>query len=185
MKRRQTLLSFALAAATLLVVGFDEAVQTVSSKGVSFDVPKTWKSTISQKQMRAAEISVVAAEGDKEPTELIVFNFPSSPGSLQANLDRWEKMFVDKDGKSPKISTEKRKGKNVDVTFVETAGRYVAPVSPGSAEKHNEDGFRMLIAFVDAPRGSYSFRMVGPEKTVKSAKPAFEAMIKTIAVGEK
>ena len=37
-------------------------------------------------------------------------------------------------------------------------------------------------AIVTTPESGYFLKMVGPDKTMKAARPAFEAMIKTIAV---
>ena len=70
------------------------------------------------------------------------------------------------------------------MTFAETAGRYVAAVTPGSPEKNDKPDWRLLGAIVQTADTGYYFKMVGPEKTMKAAKPAFEAMIKSIAVAK-
>jgi hypothetical protein len=173
------LCAIALAAAALAA---DTPKQTIHARGLSFEAPKTWKSSPPRSTMRAAQLSVDPAKGDSEPAELVVFVFPGSAGTVEANIERWRSQFEDKDGKTPKAVTEKRKGKNADVTFVEIAGRYVAPLQPGSSEKNNKPDFRLLGAIVETSQFAYFLKMVGPDKTMKSAKPAFDELIASIRV---
>lgn len=161
----------------------DEKARTIKTNGLSFDVPASWKAEVRDGQgPRIAQARVSAAEGDKEPAELLVFVFPGDAGGVEANLKRWQGMFRDQDGKAPAIESARRKGKNIDVTVAEVAGRYVASVRPGSPERFDKPGFRLLGAIVLAPENAYYFRMVGPDKTMKSARPAFDALVKSIEV---
>ncbi len=79
--------------------------------------------------MRRAELKVEPIEGDDYPAELVVFAFPGGVGTVEANLERWKRQFKDKDGNPPKIESKKVKGKNVEVTRVETSGHYHPPSS--------------------------------------------------------
>ena len=167
-----------------LALGADEPLQKIESGGVKFEVPKAWKSSKPTSRMRVAQFAVDPAEGDKDKAELVVTTFAGAAGGIDANLDRWKKQFEDKDGKPAEITHETRKGKNVEVTFAEAHGRYVAAITPGSPEKYDKTDWRLLGVIVQTPETSYFFKMVGPEKTVKNARPAFEAMIKTISVKE-
>jgi hypothetical protein len=171
-----------VAAALLILAGADEAKKAMKAGELSFDVPASWKAETPKSQMRKAQLKVAAAEGDAEPAELVLFVFPQGAGTVEANIARWEQQFVGADGGPAKAQVEKTKGKNVDVTRVEVSGRYVAAVVPGSEEKNNKADFRLLGAIVQTADNGYFFKMVGPDKTVKDAKPAFEAMIKTISV---
>ena len=168
----------------LVAMGADDPVATHSAGGVTFAAPKSWKEVETSSQMRLAQFQVAPVEGDKVPAELVLFKFPGGGGTVKANLDRWAQQFQGEDGNPVKITTDTRKGKDADVTFAEASGRYVAAVTPGRAEKYDEPGWMLLGAIVQTDDAGYFFKMVGPEKTMKSAKPAFEAMIKTIAVGK-
>jgi hypothetical protein len=173
------------ATATLLLLGAmgaDQKTQTIKARGLSFQAPADWKASEPQSKMRAAELKAGPVEGDKEPAELVVFVFPGAAGTVQANIDRWQSQFEDENGQPPKVTSEKRKGKNVAATFVEIAGRYVAPIRPGSPEKFNKPGFRLLGAIVETPEASYFLKMVGPDKTMKANKQAFDDLIKSLAV---
>ncbi len=179
---RKVTFRLAAVALGLLMVAADTPTETVNAGGVSFAVPKTWKSSKPSSSMRLAQFKVAPVKGEEDAAELILFKFAGGGGSVKANLDRWQQQFQDKDGSPPKLTTDTRKGKNTDVTFAETSGRYVAAVTPGSPDKLDKPDWRLLGAIVQTPEAGYFFKMVGPDKTMKEAKSAFEAMIKSITV---
>ena len=82
----------------------------------------------------------------------------------------------DAQGNPPKVESKAVKGKNTDVTRVEVAGTYTDPFA-GDGPKPNQ---RLLGAIVQTNLSGYFFKMVGPDKTVKAAEPAFDAMLKSI-----
>ena len=130
-------------------------------------------------------MSVAAAEGDADPAEFALFAFPGGAGTVQANLDRWQKQFSDKEGNPPEIIKETSKGKDgLEVTFAETHGHFVTAAMPG-VKKMDKENWRLLGAIVQSDDTSYFIKMVGPDKTMKAAKKDFEAMLKTIAVESK
>jgi hypothetical protein len=171
----------AVAAATVLFVAADDASKTMKAGELSFAVPASWKAETPKSAMRKAQVKVAPAEGDADPAEMIVFQFPGGAGTVEANVDRWEKMFVDAEGKPVKATTAKARGRNVDVTRVEVAGRYIAAVMPGSNERNNKPDYRLLGAIVETPGAAYFFRMVGPDRTMKAARSGFDAMIASMA----
>lgn len=162
-----------------------EKTQTVSAGGVTFQAPASWKAEKPASRMRIVQLKIKHAEGDKDDAELVVFAFPGGAGTVEANLKRWQDQFQDESGAAPKMVTEKRKGKNVDATFAEVAGRYVAAVSPGGSEKYDKPGYRLFGAIVETDQVGYFFKMVGPEKTMKAASANFNALIKSIEVESK
>jgi hypothetical protein len=186
MTTRRARLCVATAAAALMLAlsGADDAAKSMKADELSFEVPSTWKSETVKSKMRKAQLKVDPAEGDTEPAEMVLFVFPNGAGTVEANIKRWESQFVDADGKAPKAKVEEKKGKNVDVTRVEVAGRYVAAVTPGAAEKYDKPGFTLLGAIVQTPAKGYFFRMVGPDKTVKAAGKGFDAMIGSMSKSE-
>lgn len=172
-----------VAVVALAVMGADDAVETHKVKGMTFDAPKAWKSAKPSSQMRLAQFKIEAEKGDEDAAELVLYAFQGGGGTVEQNLDRWAKQFEDKDGKAAKIKSDTRKGKNADVTYAEASGRYVAAITPANPNnKYDKPGWMLLGAIVQTDDTGYYFKMVGPEKTVTAAKPAFEALIKTIAV---
>jgi hypothetical protein len=135
--------------------------------------------------MRLAQLSIPAVDPDKDAAELVVFAFPGGAGSVQDNIKRWQSQFVDESGNPAKITREKRKGKNVDVIYAEVGGRYVAAVRPGSDEHHDKPGYRLLGGIVETPGNAFFLKLVGPDKTVKAAKDAFDDLLSSITVEDK
>jgi hypothetical protein len=173
----------ALATAVFLMGADDEPKQTIDAKGITFDAPKSWKSSPPTKQSRRAELKVEPIEGDDYSAELIVSVFSGAAGSVDANLTRWQNFFKDEDGKSPKIESKKVQAKNVEVTRAETSGHYY-PASFGGAKEPDRPGARLLGAIVTGEKNSYYIRMIGPDKTMKKLTKDFDEMIKSIKVDE-
>jgi hypothetical protein len=110
-----------------------------------------------------------------------VFAFPGGAGSVDANLERWRKLFKDKDGNPPEIQSKTVKGKNVDVTRAETAGHYY-PAQFGAAREPDRPDARLLGAIVVGDDVSFFIRMVGPDKTMTKLRPDFDALLATITL---
>jgi hypothetical protein len=181
---RRWIRALAAAAALALVLGADEPTQTVDAGGLSFKAPKSWKSVPTTSTMRRAQLTVEPAPGDGYPASLVVYAFPGGAGSVEANLNRWRAQFRDADGNLPKIESKTVKGKNVEVTRVETAGHYKPGAMPGRAPEQERENARMLVAIVTTARVAYYLKMVGPDKTMKSLKPSFDALISSLEVKE-
>src|SRR5277367_4273713 len=122
--RRNAFLGFALPVIGLLLLGADTPKQTVDAQGVKFQAPQAWKSVPSTSQMRRAILKIEPVEGDDFQGELVVYAFPGGVGGVDANIERWQKQFKDKEGNPPKIERKTVKGKNVEVTRAETSGHY-------------------------------------------------------------
>ncbi len=181
---RRWVSALAGAAALALVLGADEPTKTVDAGGLSFKAPETWKSVPTNSPMRRAQLKVEPAPGDDYPALLVVYAFPGGAGTVEANLKRWQGQFKDADGNPPKISSTTVKGKNVDVTRVETAGHYKPGAIPGMAPEPERENARMLVAIVTTTKVGYFLKMVGPDKTMNSLKPSFEALISSLEVNE-
>ena len=97
---------------------------------------------------------------------------------------RWQGQFKDADGNPPKIESKTVKGKNVEVTRVETAGHYKPGAIPGMAPEPERENARMLVAIVTTAKVGYFLKMVGPDKTMTALKPSFEALISSLEVKE-
>ena len=108
--------------------------------------------------------------------------FPAASARCEANLDRWKSQFKDKDGNPAKVESKKVKGKNVEVTRVETSGHYHPAQFPGLAPEPDRDDARLLGAIVVTDQVTYVIRMVGPNKTMTKISPDFDALLATIKV---
>jgi hypothetical protein len=174
-------LTLGLVAALLgVAVAADEPPKTIQADDLSFKVPAEWKKETPKSNMRKVQLKVEPVKGDDEAAEFVVFAFANGAGSVESNIDRWEKMFVDADKKTPKAKVEKKKGVNVDVTRAEISGRYIASVMPGAAAKNDKPNYRLLGAIVETKDTGYFFRLTGPEKTVAEASKAFDSMIESM-----
>ena len=175
-----------LVAAALVLgsLGADEPPRTIEAGGLSFEAPGSWKASQPRSSMRRAQLSVAPARGDDEPAELVVFAFPGGAGTVEQNVERWRSQFRDADGSPPRIESKRVKGKNVEVTRVETAGRYVAPETPGSSKVLDKPNFRLLGAIVQTGTTGYFLKMIGPDKTMIAARPGFDQLIASIKVSE-
>jgi hypothetical protein len=132
--------------------------------------------------MRQAQMRIEPVAGDADPAELTVFAFPGGAGGVDANIERWTKMFRDPEGNSPKPEVTKVKGKNCEVTRVELAGHYFPPTFPGRPGQPDKPHSRLLGAIVISGDTGYFLRLVGPDKTVLSIKPGFNTLLTTIQI---
>lgn len=165
----------AMAASLVVLAGADDP-KAMKADELTFKVPSSWKAERPKSAMRKAQLKVTPVKGDADPAELVVTSFGGGGGGVEANVARWETQFEG----GAKAKVEKKKGTNIDVTRVEIAGHYVAPVMPGSPEKNDKPEYRLLGAIVITPNAGYFFKMVGPEKTMLASREGFDALIASI-----
>ncbi len=178
---RNVILPLCLVTVLPFALGADEpASKTVSTSGIAFQVPESWKATQPTSSMRKSQLQVGPVEGDKDPAEMVLYVFGGGAGTVQANISRWQSQFKTADGQAPDVETKKVKGQNAEVTRVECAGTYTDPF----AKTGPQENYRLLGAIVQTDDAGYFFKLIGPDKTVKSAEPAFDAMLKSIKTGQ-
>ncbi len=185
MNRHDRILSLGVAAILVLSIGADDPKKHVDAGGLSFQAPQSWKSIPSRSPMRKAQLQVEAVAGDEFPALLVVYAFPGGAGSVDANVKRWQDQFRDSDGNPPKIESKTVRGKNVEVTRVETAGRYKPLPVPGMVPEPERENARLLGAIVVTEKVGYFLKMVGPDKTMTLTRPAFDELLSSIEVAEK
>lgn len=173
-----------LLAAAALGLGADAPTQVVDAGGLKFQAPAQWKPAAAA-GMRKAQLKIEPVKGDEEGADLIVFAFPGGAGSVDANVQRWQSTFKDKDGKPPKVDVKTVKGQNVEATRVEIAGHYYPSSFPGQPKQPDRDNYRLLGAIVLTDANSYFLRLVGPDKTVTAARPDFDKLISSFKVSDK
>jgi hypothetical protein len=143
--------------------------------------PPEWKRAEKGGVMRKATYVVPRAAGDKEDGDLGVFYFGAGQGGgLEANVDRWVKQF-----KGTKLEDVKRADRSIGGLVAHTveiaSGTYDA--GPMGGGKGPKEDYALLGAIVDAPSGSYFFKLVGPKATVAKARKSFLALLDSIKAG--
>lgn len=136
------------------------------------DVPEKWSSRPPSNDMRAAEF---AAPGEAGEAEVIIFSFPGSGGSIEANIERWRQQFRPEDGGYPEPTVTEFKADGMEVTLVELEGDH----QPMLAQSYNEDNI-LLSAIIDAPVGRIFFQFMGPAPTVSGWADEFEEMLRSM-----
>jgi len=172
------------AVALLLGVGLaaDAPTRTITVDGLSFEAPEEWKSVKPRSQMIQSQLSVAAVKGDEEPAELTITALRGGGGGVEANVKRWQSQFKDADQNVAKIEQKTVKGQNVDVVRAETAGLYEPPPF---ARLPKKPGYRLVGAIVQTDDAGYYLKLLGPDKTVTAARPAFDKLLSTIKAGGK
>ena len=165
-----------------MFLGADAPKRTIDAGGMKFEAPAAWTPVPTASQMRKAQLKVEPVSGDDFPAELVVFAFPGGAGTVEANIQRWQSQFRGPDGKPPRIENRVVKGKNVDVTRVETAGHYIPSRFPGLPPEPERDDARLFGAIVMTPRVSYFLKMVGPDKTMNALRSDFDELVSSIEV---
>jgi gluconolactonase len=140
----------------------------VKMRFLTLDVPESWKERQSTSDMRLGELEIPAAEGDKEPAELIVYYFGAQgAGTRKANIDRWIGQF-EGEGRQAKVFTGKARAG--EYSLVDVTGTYQKPVGPPIARKTTPmPAARMLAVILAAKDGDVYLKLTGPAKTVSKA----------------
>jgi hypothetical protein len=140
--------------------------------------PPAFKRVPPSNAMRKAAFVVPRAAGDSEDGEITVFYFgPGQGGSIDANVDRWVKQF---EGVKPgDVRRADRDANGLRQHTVELDSGTFSSGMPGGAQKPKA-GFGLVGGIVETPSGPYFFKMTGPSKTVKQAKPDFYKLLDSI-----
>jgi len=149
---------------------------------VIYSVPKEWTPQPVTSQMRKAQFLLPRAEGDTEDGQMVVFYFGAGQGgAVEANIDRWKKMFTTADGNPVPDSDVKLESHDVNglkVTTLDVTGRYADPMAGRPAAASAE--YRMLSAIVEMPDGPWFFKGVGPVATMKAHEQNFKDFVASI-----
>lgn len=155
----------------------------VKIESLTLTVPESWKQTEPANKLRKAQFEVPAAEGEKEPVELVVFSFPGGGGGIEANIRRWIGQFEPK-GRNARVV----QGKSPQGPYIvaDVTGTYNEPIGPPIRQQTRAlPDARMLsvILAVEEAKQVYYIKLAGKEKTVSAAaddlRSAFGADKKT------
>ncbi len=151
-----------------------------SAAGVRWSAPAGWKSEAAR-PMRAATYSIPLAPGDQGIAECVVNFFGSGQGGgVEANIERWRGQVLGADGKPAVAKIDKRSGRGVPITVIDTSGTYTGmggPMTPGAKPV---PGYRLMGAIVEGPGGSVFFKLTGPAKTIAAQQKNFEQLLASI-----
>jgi len=140
--------------------------------------PPAFKRVPPSNPMRKASFIVPRAPGDSEDGELTVFYFgPGQGGSIDANVDRWVKQFGDVKPADVKRADREANGLRQHTVELES-GTFSAGMMGGGGKP--KDNYGLIGGIVESPSGAYFFKMTGPSKTVKQAKPDFYKLLDSI-----
>ena len=140
--------------------------------------PPAFKRVPPPNPMRKASYVIPRATGDDEDGELSVFYFGAGQGGgTDANVERWVKQFGDV--KPGDVRRADREANGLRQHTVELdSGTFSAGMGMGSAKP--KPNYGLLGGIVEAPSGSYFFKLTGPSKTVAQAKPDFYKLLDSI-----
>jgi hypothetical protein len=150
--------------------------RSATELALRWDDPPRWQRRSPSNATRAAEYLVPRASGDSTDAECVVITFGRGQGGgVDENMDRWVGQFGALTD-SPAKSTRSVKG--MTVTRVEVAGTYRPMRMPGAPPAPESiPGSRLVGAILQAPSGSWFFKMTGPDATVKAAATELDKMV--------
>lgn len=167
-----------LAAFSILLLGW----HLEGAPGLTFTAPTEWKAVATSSSMRVAQFALPRAAGDAADGELVVYYFGGSGGSVDANIERWIGQMEQPD-KRPSSAVARRDARTINglkVTLVDVSGTYVAEMSPGSGQLHNNPGYRLRAAVIETSNGPYFIKLTGPAKTIAAFEKQYEAFLSSV-----
>ena len=153
-----------------------------ASGDLHYKVPDGWVAGQPTSKMRVAQFKLPKAEGDNEDGELVLYYFGANQGgTAEANIDRWISQIQQADGSSSKdkAKTESLTVNGLKITTVDVSGRYTAEMAPGSGKFYDNTNYRLRAAVIEAPKGNYFLKLVGPAKTVGRWEQSFTDFVKS------
>jgi hypothetical protein len=143
-----------------------------SPPALTWSVPDGWEVAPNRSAIRLATYRVPALPKSAAAAELTVTR---AGGTTEENLARWAGQF-DAAGQDTRAV---RTIAGVHLATLEVSGTYEGGMTMGGAETAHP-GWALLGAVVETNGPSYFFKMVGPAETVHAARPAFEALLKSL-----
>lgn len=172
---RKTALLIAALAVSVIGVSAEET-KSIKLEGITLKAPESWKQQPPANRLRLAQFAIPAAEGDKEPAELVISFFRGDGGGVDPNLKRWNDQFT---AEGRKITITKGASPQGGYFFHDVTGTYLkseggGPFAPG--KQTPTPGYRSLSVILQVPdEGNYFLRLTGPAKTVSAVADAFRA----------
>jgi len=137
---------------------------------ITWKVPPNWKVAPNPNSMRIATYKVPAADRDNEDAEASVSRAGGTP---EANIQRWLGQF-DQAGQDTRAEETVA---GLKVTLVEVSGTYSAGSMMGGAPPAAHPGWSLIGAIVQGRGLPYFFKLIGPQATLRAARPSFLALV--------
>lgn len=169
------LLSVAVCVTAIPVCSAEET-REAKIEDLKLVVPISWKQQKPSSNLRLGQFEIPAAEGDKEPAELGIFNFGAG-GGVKANRDRWvNDQFLPAERKAKSTQGKSPLGEYVFVDVTGTYKKSIGPPQAGKIELMPKARLLGIILSVEG-KGLYFLKLVGPEKTAGNAATALRTAI--------
>lgn len=156
----------------------------VADDGIHFKASGTWKSVPPRSNMLEAELKIPKVKGDENDGRLTIMG---AGGTIEANIDRWIKQFVQPDGSDTAEKTKQAK-KTIagqTVNLVDITGTFMDSVGgPFSGQpKVERENYRMLAAIIETENnGNYFVKFYGPKATIDKNSKHFKEMIESLKI---
>ena len=161
----------------------DKASATTEAKkptrSLAFDAaPADWKARPPEPRAFFCDYDLAAAEGDPEGARLNVLYYPVDLETYRGRLShRW----LTADGKPH--TRETRHSSELEANGVKLYAEDLSGIySP--KEGAPKPGYRLLAVLIDAPGGSWTAWLFGPEKSVEKHRERYLAWVKSVRVLE-
>ena len=154
----------------------DEAKGTeINLDGLKATTPAAWKTEEPSNKMRWMQFRIPKVGDDKNDAELAISK--GLGGGAKPNIERWKSSFTPPAGKTldEAAKVEDIKIGGVTATYLDVSGTFTAPfVKTGP-----QPDYRMLAVYYEGKDNVYTFKLVGPAKTVEAAKKDFDEFLKS------
>ncbi|UCG52004.1 MAG: hypothetical protein JSW58_00165 [Candidatus Latescibacterota bacterium] len=148
---------------------------------LTWTAPEGWIDEKPASSIRLAQYRLPRVEGDPEDASAVVFHFPGAGGSVEANLERWYRQFIQSDGKPSAAAAKLRRDEHhgLKQTTVDLSGTFRQTTTPMGPESEDKPNFRMLAGVVETSAGPWFVKVIGPERTVAHWEQTFYEFMKS------
>jgi hypothetical protein len=150
-------------------------------QAIRWTVPPSWQVAPNPNTMRLATYKIPRVPGDTSDGDVSVTRVG---GSKEANIERWRGQFENPEGES----REEKVIHGLHVTIISLSGKFsggmmpgAMPSSPLQTSSAPSKKSALLAAIIETEDMPYFFKITGPLATIKSARPAFDAMVASLA----
>jgi hypothetical protein len=142
----------------------------------TFARPSNWEWVESTSKMRKAQLKVTD-EASKASASVAFYYFGTNgAGGVQANVDRWFKLFSEPSDQINAKVEHTTVGKT-KLTYVQAEGTYNSGMPGGPTTPM--PGYALVGAILESEDGNVYVRMTGPKAWVKSLVVDFKKMIES------
>lgn len=152
-----------------------------------WDVPGSWTTLdVPRSGPQKAAYKVPRAANDKEDAEVqVLFQGTGSQGDVEKSFGEWFKQFDGDVGATAKREVFEVRGMRVEMVEVEGTFTIALTSTSGSQRRSPVEvvkrGHRLIGAAVTTPdRGSWFFKLTGPDETAQSARSALRSLLESV-----